>query len=327
MAFVALRNWLLRRHRDLPGGDVPGRGTAGLGTAGLGTAGLGDAAAAAVEPAPIAYAPSSTPARRWGDTRLAIAEDLWGSGFLTAGGGAELLRLAAPIGLSAASTLLLLGVGAGGPPQTLATDLGVWVTGYEADPELAGIASRRIQRAGDALAKRASVALWDPDAPHFPARLAHHALALDAIRHATATPVLAAIAAALRPHGHIVLVETVAPVPLDLDDPVIAAWFRLEGRRSAVPEPDAITGGLSRLGFDVRVVEDISARHMGQALLGWRHLVRLMARERPTPERAAAVVAEAELWTRRIRLMHGGQIRLMRWHAIAGSGPAGGPGG
>jgi hypothetical protein len=29
------------------------------------------------------------------------------------------------------------------------------------------------------------------------------------------------------------------------------------------------------------------------------------------------MVAEAERWTRRLRLMHAGRIRLARWHAIA----------
>ncbi|MCC6717144.1 MAG: hypothetical protein IT555_04610 [Acetobacteraceae bacterium] len=310
MHFAALRTWLRRGHpgppeasdADVPpdaasaepGGDVPA---------------MPDSAAT----------PEPAAAPTWPASRLAVAEELWGSGFLNPGGADEVLRLATPIGLSAASTLLLLGVGAGGPAQALATERGIWVAGFEADPELAVLAARRIQRAGDALAKRATVAPWDPAAPRFRPRLANHALGLDAIRDAPPAPALAAIAGALRPHGHIVLSETVTTEPLDPDDPAIAMWCRLEGRRPCLPEPEAVTRGLSRLGFDVRVVEDISARHMRLAVLGWRHFVRLMARERPDHERAAAVVEQAELWTRRIRLMHSGRIRLMRWHAI---GPA-----
>ncbi len=317
MALAALRNWLLRGHADPDGPDAPVPGSQYAPLPGSHPPDL-----------PMANALVGAPPARallWPPSRLAIAEELWGSGYLTPGGASEVLRFVAPIGLSAASTLLLLGAGAGGPAQTLAADRGVWVAGFEAEPELAEIAARRIQRAGAALAKRATIAEWNPAAPHFPARLAHHALALEAIRDATVAPVLAGIAGALRPHGHVVLVETVAAVPLDPDDPAIAAWCRLEGRRPAVPEPDAVTRGLTRLGFDVRVVEDVSARHMRLAILGWRHFVRMMARERPGAERAAAVVAEAELWTRRIRLMHAGRIRQMRWHGIGPGG--GGPGG
>ena len=303
MTFAALRNWLTRGHHDPNGTTAP----------------------AAAAP-PIVHLPTGQ-LSAWPPARLAIEEELWGHGFLTPGGGAEILRLAAPIGLSAASTLLLLGAGAGGPAQILATDLGTWVAAFESDPDLAEIAARRIQRAGAALAKRATVARWDRHDPHFRPRMAHHALLLDAIRAAEPAPILSAIASALKPHGQIVIVETVAPTQLDPDDPAIATWFALEGRTTTLPDPDTITRALTRLGFDIRIVEDISARQMRLAVMGWRHFVRMLARERPTPERAAAVVARAELWTRRIRLMHAGRIRMMRWHAIGpGGGPGGGPG-
>lgn len=233
-----------------------------------------------------------------------------------------MLRLATPLGLSAASTLLLLGAGAGGPAQILATEMGAWVAAFEADRDLAEIATRRVHRAGAGLAKRASVDRWDPEDPNFRPRMAHHAIALDAIQSAAPALVLTAIAEALKPHGHIVLVETIAPAPLDPADPDIATWCALEGRPTTLANPDSITHTLSNLGFDVRIAEDISARHMRLAVIGWRNFVRQLARERPSPERAGAVVAQAELWTRRIRLMHAGRIRMMRWHAIS---PAGAP--
>ncbi len=302
MAFAALRNWLLHG-RPGPGGTdlAPGDDLLEL------------------DHSPFSGAAPPPRSPIWPASRLAIEEEIWGTGFLTPGGGPEVLRYAAPIGLSAAATLLLLGAGTGGPAQILATERGIWVAAHEADPDLAAIAARRIQRAGAALAKRAFVSQWDRHDPDFRPRSAHHALAIDAIRDATAEPVLAAIATALKPHGQIVLVETVAPTPPDPADPAIAAWFRLEGRAPLLPAPDTITRALTRIGFDVRVTEDLSARHMRLAVHGWRHFVRQMARERPAHDRAAAIVTEAELWTRRIRLMHSGQIRLMRWHAI---GPA-----
>jgi len=305
MTFAALRNWLLRG-RPGPGGADP---TAG------GDLLLLDHPAQPSDAAPPPRSPI------WPASRLAIEEELWGTGFLNPGGGPEVLRYAAPMGLSAAATVLLLGTGAGGPAQMLATELGVWVAAHEADPDLAALAARRIQRAGAALAKRATIAQWDPHDPDFRPRSAHHALAIEALRDATVEPVLAAIAAALKPHGQIVLVETVATTPPDPADPAIATWFRLEGRAPHLPTPETVTRALSRLGFDVRVTEDLSARHMRLAVLGWRHLVRQMARERPGHDRAMAVVIEAELWTRRIRLMHSGQIRLMRWHAIGPTHP------
>ena len=85
-----------------------------------------------------------------------------------------------------------------------------------------------------------------------------------------------------------------------------------------LPSAQAVTEGLQRLHFDVRVMEDTSDRHATQTLGGWREAVRAMAAgPRPAAQTAAAFVTEAELWLLRIRLMRRLDVRLMRWHAIA----------
>src|SRR6185312_5940990 len=84
-----------------------------------------------VEPLPAGYEGSL-----WTPARLEVADGLWGKGFQFPGGEVETLHLAKPLGLSAASSLLLLGAGGGGPPCCIANKLGVWVTGFEADPGL-----------------------------------------------------------------------------------------------------------------------------------------------------------------------------------------------
>jgi hypothetical protein len=67
-------------------------------------------------------------------------------------------------------------------------------------------------------------------------------------------------------------------------------------------------------------VEDMSDRHITQTLGGWRDAVKTLAEgPRPGTHTAAAFVTEAELWLLRIRLMRRLGVRLMRWHAIAGS--------
>ena len=111
-----------------------------------------------------------------------------------------------------------------------------------------------------------------------------------------------------------------AETPLVPDDPAVLAWCRLEGRLPVLPSSESVARALGRLGYDLRVAEDVSARHMKLAVLGWKALLRRMKDARPDAARAAAIVQEAELWTRRIRLMHEGRIRLMRWHAIHRAG-------
>jgi SAM-dependent methyltransferase len=272
-----------------------------------------DQARAADIPSPAYERPDAV----WPATRIRLAEQLWGEGFVAPGGEAEVLNLARPFGLSAAASLLLLGAGPGGPPRAIAAEFGAWVSGYESDPELRGLAVDRGRR-GE-LGKRVQAAGWNPEVPAFRARFFHHCLALEPLRGADPAPVLAAIAAALKPGGQLALVEPVADAPLDPADPAIAAWARLERRPPVLPSEAAINWHLGGLGFDVRVAEDISRRHALQAVMGWRAAVHEMhGRERPPPAHAALVVREAELWFRRLHLIQAGKLRLLRWHAIAG---------
>ena len=133
---------------------------------------------------------------------------------------------------------------------------------------------------------------------------------------------LTAITKALKPNGHLMMTEVVAEAPLDPADPVVAGWapFFLKRTliRKSVPAEQTITRVLGSLGFDVRVVEDISQRQIHQALLGWRTTVNTMENAPPAPRQAMCCVEEAELWLLRLRLFQVGSLRLVRWHAIGG---------
>lgn len=253
----------------------------------------------------------------WPAVRIAITDALWGSGYQFPGGEIETLRLAKPLGLSAASSLLLVGAGGGGAACSLATHLGVWVSSFDADPDLTAAALDRIARAK--LGKRVQAELWDPAHPNFPVHFYHHCLALEPLRGAKPEPTLAALAAAIKPGGQLMMIELVADAPLDPRDKTVRRWAQLERRDPvSLPAEVTITRVLSRLGFDVRIVENISRRHMDQALLGWRAQVRAMEEtDRPPPTRAALLVREAELWLMRLRLFRSGRLRMVRWHALS----------
>jgi cyclopropane fatty-acyl-phospholipid synthase-like methyltransferase len=254
----------------------------------------------------------------WSPERLGVVDALWGEGYQFPGGEVETLRLVKPLGLSAASSLLVVGAGSGGPPCSIAGRLGVWVTGYESDRALIGAATERSVRAG--LARRAQIETWDPEAPDFEHAYFHHALALEPLREAKLEPILDALAQALKPGGHLVMLETVADTPLAPDDSVVADWQQLDGRRlDRLPSESAVTKALSRLGFDVRIVEDVSRRHLQQAVTGWREAVRALEQAKPSAREAAQLVREAEHWLQRVRLFRTRSLRLVRWHAIGKS--------
>jgi hypothetical protein len=267
----------------------------------------------------VALAPAIHPAIAWPPARLAVADALWGEGFQFPGGELETLRLARPLGLSAASSLLLVGAGSGGPPCCVAAHLGVWVTGFETDATLATLANERSIRTG--LGRRAQIEPWQPTAPEFGRNYYHHGLALESLRDGNPEPVLTAMASALKPGGQLTLVETTADTPLDTADPVVAAWGRLDRRDpAAVPHPAAVTRMLGRLGYEVRIVEDISNRHVQQALIAWRRVVGGLEHVKPTARQAGPLVGEAELWLLQLRLFRAQKLRRVRWHAIGRGG-------
>jgi len=252
---------------------------------------------------------------RWPRARLAVADTLWGEGFTGPGGAQEVMRLATPLGVTSAASVLLLGAASGGPPRVLATAFGGWISGFEVDPDLVDLATERLTRAG--LARRAPVSQRSPHAPIFRQAYFHHALAFEPLRGARPELALGALAQGLKPGGQLILTELVADMDTPAGDPVMGAWTSRDGRQSNMPTEVAITGTLARLGFDVRVVEDVSARHTATAIDGWQNLVSSLAGRRPGVAEVAAVVSEAEVWLLRLRLIRSGRMRLVRWHAIA----------
>ena len=235
----------------------------------------------------IALAEDDDP--EWPSARIGIAEALWGEGFLCPGGAAETLRLAEADGtVGATSSLLLVGAGSGGRPAASQPASAFWVSGFEANHRLAALASERSVRAG--LGRRAQVETWDPLAPKFPLHYYHHGMAFEPFRGARPEPTLAAVSIALKRGGQLVLVELVADLKLDRGR---SDGCRLDAARSPsppdVPSELTITRVLGRLGFDVRIVEDISRRHMRQSVAGWLTAVQAMEDTRPTLHELALV--------------------------------------
>jgi SAM-dependent methyltransferase len=254
------------------------------------------------------------PPAAWPAARLALTNQLWGSGFICPGGELETLRLTRPLGLSAAASLLIVGVGSGGPASAVTRNLGAWVTGVESDPSLLAAARGLISRSQ--LGRKVRLQAWDPDNPAFGRKTHHHCLALEPFHDARPEPILDALSAALKPGGQIVITGLAAAEPLDIGDSTVRRWAELERRDPTSLLPTvAVTRMISRVGLDVRVAEDMSQRHLEHAMLGWRVLLRDLD-HKPNRQEAVHLVREAELWLMRRRLIRDGRLRMIRWHAI-----------
>jgi cyclopropane fatty-acyl-phospholipid synthase-like methyltransferase len=248
------------------------------------------------------------------EDRLAVLTALWGEGFIGPGGEEEAMRLAKPLGLTSSNSLLHLGAGLGGGTRAIARASGAYVSGYELDAALAQTASAAAQKAG--MAKRAAVDPLDPKLPGIRAGYFHHALAQEAFWPlADKQPVLASMVQGVKPGGQLMLTDLVR-TENDPTDAAWTAWAVLERAAPHLGTERQMGRAMLAQGLDIRIVEDVTQRHVTQALAAWMNRVTILRRAKPTPRQAALLVREAELWLRRCRLMQEGRMRMLRWHAI-----------
>ena len=261
-----------------------------------------------IAPSPLATAPSG-PAHRPPPpafSRTVWTDRLWGEGMAIPGGTEEVLRLAALLPLVPAHTVLLAGLGARAAGGVLAGARGCFVAAHDLLTPGPPAPGRR------PLPKRVTAATFSPEAPGFRAAYHQHALLLEPFRQGGAPEqMLRATATALRDSGEVVLLDVVAREPK-----ATPRWLTLEERHPP-PTESVMANAFEKAGFRVHVVEDAGALHQRAVLLGWAALLEALRLEptRPSPQAAAALVTEAEAWLWRLRLLHQGQLRLLRWHA------------
>jgi protein-L-isoaspartate O-methyltransferase len=229
--------------------------------------------AAVAAPVPRTSNANAQPRTPWPRERIALADSLWGEGFGLPGGEVEALRLTRTLGPSPAHSLLLIGGGAGGAACSIKQEFGAWVAALENEPQLVDAAHAFIARSQ--MGRKVSMAPWQPDKPAFETRKYHHCVALEPLVGVQAEPILDGLARALKPSGQLVMTDLVADEKLDPAHPGLARWAALERRDPAgLQASAAVTSMLGRVGMDVRIAEDISERHIGQVVQGWRTIVR-----------------------------------------------------
>ncbi len=260
----------------------------------------------------------------WPADRLAVTNQLWGRGFILPGGDTEILHLIRPLGLTPSSSLVLIGGGGGGPAASIVANTGAWVTNLEVEPTLLAQAKAVVKAAS--IGNKVKSETWDSRDPQFARGAHHHCMAIEPLRHGGAPePLIDALTQTVKANGQLVMIDLVADTPLPADDPDAGRWAEREARAlRSIPTQNAVTRTMTRLGFDVRVVEDISSRHIRNAMIGWRAALRELEDDQPPPILAAQMIAEAELWLYRVRLLRHKRLRLMRWHAIGRGAAAAG---
>jgi SAM-dependent methyltransferase len=250
----------------------------------------------------------------WSAERIEVVERLWGPELSTPGGIDHIVDMVRPLGLNPTMTVLEIGAGLGGGTRAICEEFGCWITGYEQWPVLAEAGMAHSRRKD--MDKKAPINLFDPDSVELKPKSYNAVYAKESLftvpNKATLMPM---IHLALRPGGQLVFTDYVIP---ESGKPGGRAqsWIESEPLRPYLWAKDDYVECLQNLQFDIRIAEDITAKHQSHVLEGWRRLAAALEPGSVAPATVPHLVKEAELWARRSAVLKSGEVKVYRYFAI-----------
>lgn len=246
--------------------------------------------------------------------RIDVLQRLFGPGFVSPGGGEHAVEMVKPFALMPEHSVLDLAAGLGGPATAVVQRFGVWVTGYEMDPELAEWAPNVIAtlKGGDHVTVRG----------YLPEELTLRPKSFDCVVSREAlfavrdrTTFLKTIHGVLKPWGQFMITDYVLPSEQPPSERV-QAWLESEDLTYKPWSKQEYEKAFTDIGFDVRVVEDRSGEHRHHIRDTFARFVEHLDGSDPLaedPAHRAALIVEAERWARRASLLESGDLALYRF--------------
>ncbi len=268
----------------------------------------GDADAAA------ATAGSEPPDKRWNAARVSLVQKVWGGGFTTPGGRKHTLDMVTSLGLDPAMSVVDLGTGLGGAVRAMSEKFGVWVTGFEADEDLAEAGMALSVKAG--MSEKAPVQVFDPTA------FEHKPGSVDCIFSkeflftvADKNKFLKVLEGLMKPKGQLLFTDFLL-AETRLSSPILDTWIENEPQEPRPWSLEDYEVGLTGAKLDIRVAEDITQAFRAMVIKGWADYTGSNLSDGIGAGAAPALVDEVELWTRRIQAIDSGDLKVYRIHAF-----------
>ena len=248
----------------------------------------------------------------WTADRVQIMEKMWGEGMHLPGGDAYLTALSSPIGLNHELSVLDLGAGLGGLARRIVDTYKCYVTGMEQDAILA--ARGMIMSIAAGKSKTASVVGYDTAT--FSASRKYDAIFAREVfyRVIGKEKFFKAVDASLKTGGgHLVFTDYILD-PAVREKPAIVQWLARE--RGAAPlSMIEMIKTWKGMGYDLRIAEDQTDFYKANILIGLKNLVEHMVMNIPDNATKAFVLAEVDLWAKRLAAFHEG-LRYCRFYGI-----------
>jgi cyclopropane fatty-acyl-phospholipid synthase-like methyltransferase len=250
----------------------------------------------------------------WSPQRAEAAEMVWGSGFVGPSGAKEILEMVKPMGLDPSKSILDLSAGLGESSRLVAQTFGTWVTGMEASPTLASQANEKSVMAG--LSKKAPVKQYDPETLDLDGDSFDCIFAREAFFTVKAkAQLIETLVKALKTHGELAFTDLLLRAP-ELKSETLQRWRKGE---PVMPYPwsvDEVVEALHGHHLDVRVNEDITETYRARVVKALEDLIASTRRRKGVKAQLGeTLIAEAEMWARRVEAFDSGDLRVYRFLA------------
>ncbi len=247
----------------------------------------------------------------WSAVRVEVVEKLWGEGATLPGGEACELDLLKLLNLHRENSLLHINPGLAGACFAATKKFGHYVTALEPSPLLLTLAIDRAKRRK----LDAKIEFWplEGGVSQLPRR--HDAIfARDVFYTIEDKPaLLAALRDNLKPRGKMMFTDYVVISDGKLDE--LGEWMAGEPVPVYPWSCGRYSDELEALNLNVRVDEDITAKHLEHLAHGLESFQRFIAARRLAPHTKKAVQDEIALWAGRLHALSKG-LRLYRYFCI-----------
>ena len=247
----------------------------------------------------------------WTEARIALAQQVWGEGFIGPGGEELILSLVEPLRLKRRMRVLELGAGLGGAARVMARRRGARVTGMEWDDGLAKAGAALTGRGW--LVRRAPVYLFGEAARQTPLMTFDRFFAQDFLLTVPEKlRVLRPLAAVLRDRGELLFTDFVL-ANSGQRTPQIEAWTTADPHGPVPWSAADYIAALTGLGLCVRV-DDVTERIGAMIRRSWAGYLAQVKQTGLDRRYATVLASEAALWTRRTGLLESGELNICRFH-------------
>lgn len=249
----------------------------------------------------------------WTEPRVNVVEGLWGSGFSSPGEKQHILALIKPLGLDRKKRVLDINPGLGGTTRIVAKETGAWVVGLESDEELVRSGMERSALAG--MMEQAPIKLYRPPKLGIDAGTIDTVISKESLfRIADKGKLILSIYDVLKPVGEFLFTDFLL-ANAKIKDAGVKSWMAQEKPQPMPWTLKLMSTRLEKIGFELRRSDDITDQLRRTVLLGWKQYVRGLKPDTLNEEGREAMMAELELWTKRLALIESGELRCHLFHA------------